>query len=394
MSRAFTDSFAAAFGDRARLASFVAGLALLSAALWGTPSSALAQRSSGSERIELNVGEQQTISAANVASYSVGSEGIADVRLTQDGRLFVIVGQQPGESSLLLIFADGHQVRYQIIVRTTERASTPGEVLARDDIRLDLYFVQLSGSYDHSIGIAWPGSIGGRAQLDLTVDLTALDTQPFQQATASLLQQALPRLDLAQSAGWARLLRQGMVVTANGEQSVINTGGEINILVQTGFTQSVQRIEFGTQIQMTPHYDPNSRRIEISLSADVSELTPPVSGPIPGRVRTQLSTIVNMELGQSIVLGGLVSRSTTESQGGLPGLSQIPIVGVLFGTNVRHEENIENFLFIVPTVVQSVPRAQADRITEALHVYEDYGSIGGHGLGDIELIEPSPPGFE
>ena len=35
-----------------------------------------------------------------------------------------------------------------------------------------------------------------------------------------------------------------------------------------------------------------------------------------------------------------------------------------------------------------------DRITEALHVYEDYGSIGGHGLGDIELIEPSPPGFE
>lgn len=357
-------------------------------------SGAAAQRAGGPERIEIDVGEQETVSAANVASYSVGSEGIADVRLTADGRTFVIVGQEAGETSLLLIYADGHQVRYQVIVRSHTVAARTGEVVARDDIRLDLYFVQLTSTYDHSLGIAWPGSIGGRAQLDLTVDLTALDTQPFQQATASLLQQALPRLDLAQSAGWARLLRQGMVVTANGEQSVINTGGEVNILVQTGFTQSVQRIEFGTQIQMTPHYDPDTRRIEVSISADVSELTPPVSGPIPGRIRTQLSTLVNMELGQSIVLGGLVSRSAHESQGGLPGLSQIPIVGVLFGTNVRHEEAVENFLFIVPTVVQSVPRAQADRITEALHVYEDYGSIGGHGLGDIELIEPSPPGFE
>ncbi len=370
----------------------LAGVLLAAAVL--VPLGASAQRTGGSERIELDVGEQQTVSAANVASYSVGREGVADVRLTSDGRTFVVVGQESGETSLLLIYADGHQVRYDITVRSHTVAARTGEVVARDDIRLDLYFVQLTGHYDHSIGIAWPGSIGGMAQLNLTVDLTALDTAPFQQATASLLQQALPRLDLAQSAGWARLLRQGMVVTANGEQSIINTGGEVNILVQTGFTQSVQRIEFGTQIQMTPRYDPDTRRIEIALAADVSELTPPVSGPIPGRIRTQLSTLVNMELGQSIVLGGLVSRSTSESQGGLPGLSQIPIVGVLFGTNVRHEENVENFLFIVPTVVQSVPRAQADRITEALHVYEDYGTIGGHGLGDIELIEPSPPGFE
>lgn len=369
-----------------------ATLLCFTALLAGTAS---AQRAgAGGERIEIDVGEQETVSAANVASYSVGSEGIADVRLTADGRTFVIVGSEAGETSLLLIYADGHQVRYQVIVRSHTVTARTGEVVARDDIRLDLYFVQLTSTYDHALGIAWPGSIGGRAQLDLTVDLTALDTQPFQQATASLLQQALPRLDLAQSAGWARLLRQGMVVTANGEQSVINTGGEVNILVQTGFTQSVQRIEFGTQIQMTPHYDPDTRRIEVSIAADVSELTPPVSGPIPGRIRTQLSTLVNMELGQSIVLGGLVSRSAHESQGGLPGLSQIPIVGVLFGTNVRHEEAVENFLFIVPTVVQSVPRAQADRITEALHVYEEYGSIGGHGLGDIELIEPSPPGFE
>jgi type II secretory pathway component GspD/PulD (secretin) len=103
---------------------------------------------------------------------------------------------------------------------------------------------------------------------------------------------------------------------------------------------------------------------------------------------------VNLELGQSIVLGGLTSRTSTQSQSGLPGLSQIPILGVLFGTHTRRDANVENLLFIVPTVVQAVPRAQADRIQEALRIYERFGTIGGPGLGDIELIEPSPPGYQ
>jgi hypothetical protein len=49
---------------------------------------------------------------------------------------------------------------------------------------------------------------------------------------------------------------------------------------------------------------------------------------------------------------------------------------------------------VVPTVTQAVGRAQQDRIREALRVYESFGSIGGSGLGDIELVEPSPPGYE
>ena len=87
-------------------------------------------------------------------------------------------------------------------------------------------------------------------------------------------------------------------------------------------------------------------------------------------------------------------RTRTQSASGLPGLSQIPIIGVLFGVNERVESTSESLLFIVPTVVQPVPRAQADRISEALRVYESFGSIGGPGLGDIELFEPSPPGYE
>ena len=83
---------------------FRSTIVALFATLAFAPGIAAAQRAAGDQRIEIDVGEQETVSAANVASYSVGSEGIADVRLTSDGRTFVIVGSQAGETSLLLIF--------------------------------------------------------------------------------------------------------------------------------------------------------------------------------------------------------------------------------------------------------------------------------------------------
>jgi type II secretory pathway component GspD/PulD (secretin) len=185
-----------------------------------------------------------------------------------------------------------------------------------------------------------------------------------------------------------------MVVTANGEAASIDAGDEQNFLVATGFAADIRTIRFGSIVEMTPRYDASTRRIEISVTADISELTPPNSSGIPGRTRTTISAVANLELGQSLVLGGLESRTARESAAGLPGLSQIPILGVLFGTNNRTEARTENFLFIIPTVVQAVPRGDADRVAEALRVYQDFGSIGGHGLDDIELVEPTPPGYE
>ena len=45
---------------------------------------------------------------------------------------------------------------------------------------------------------------------------------------------------------------------------------------------------------------------------------------------------------------------------------------------------------------EQAERARQSRVNaEALRIYESYGAIvGGPNLGDIELIEPSPPGYE
>ncbi len=375
----------------------VASLALVasSALAAGGPSPAHAQRRGSEARpLELTVGESEAIQNDGVSTFTNGDDTVAQIDYDENTGNFLVRARRPGDTELLLIYDDGRQVRYRITVRQRVQAAASMEVLARDDIRLDLYFVELRENYSHQIGIGYPSSFppaaGGFAG-GIDFDLV---TGTLTRATASITDALLPRLDLAQTAGWARLLRQAVLVTVNGEAASIDAGGEINIVVTAGLQTQLRTIRYGTIIEMTPRYDSGSGRIEVQIRADVSELTPPVTGNIPGRSRTEVRTLVNLELGQSIMLGGLTSRSTQQSQTGLPGLSQIPIVGVLFGTNQRHEEGQENFVFVVPTVTQAVGRAQQDRIREALRVYESFGSIGGSGLGDIELVEPTPPGYE
>ena len=57
--------------------------------------------------IELRVGEQKSLPARGVRSYSEGDPGVADVRVTRDQSRFVIVGKHEGSTSLLLIHNDG-----------------------------------------------------------------------------------------------------------------------------------------------------------------------------------------------------------------------------------------------------------------------------------------------
>jgi pilus assembly protein CpaC len=344
--------------------------------------------------LNLEVGEQTTISAVGVERFSEGAPGIVDVRVTEAE--FIVVALRPGQTSLLLIYANGRQIRYRIQVRAPGATDTrPGSVEQRESVRLDLYFVELNESYSHQIGIGFPGTIGGPGvglgRFELNFLGVPMDrTTQFTQASLSLVNQVLPRIDLAQANGWARLRRQSMVVTANGTPAEFSSGGEVNIVVTSGLQIQLIRISYGSVLRMTPRYDAQSGRIEVQIAADLSELTEPSTpGGPPGRRRTELEAVANLEAGQAIIMSGVVSRSEQETQGGLPGLSQIPIVGVLFGTNSRRGEATHSLLFIVPTIVQPVARARRDYIREAL---ENFSRFNGW-VHEYEMFEATPPGY-
>ncbi len=348
--------------------------------------------------MKLEVGTQQVISSENVRSYSEGVPGIIDVRLTNDSKSFVIVALRAGQTTLLMIMSDGTEKLYRITVFDPNAAAKPAAVggipketvTARDNIRLDFYFVQFDKSYGHQLGLDWPGRFG-EATVQALYDVQAAT---FESATAVVQSQALPALDLAQSTGWAKIQRHATLITANGTKAEFMGGGEVNIAVQGSLTTGIHRIEFGSTIGVLPRYDSENGRLELEIHADVSDLADDRGTGTPGRVTSTLDTLVNLELGQSLMLAGLVAHSQSRSHSGLPGLSQIPILGALFGTHTEVASDTEDVVFIVPSVLDAVSQDSRTRIKEALDAYDEYtGDFDKARLRPVhEIPEPKKGG--
>jgi len=391
-----------------------------------------------SQDINLAVGETRTISARDVKNYSEGVTGIVDIKLTSDASQFVLVGRKPGSTTLLLIKNDNSQstlninvfarppavvekelssllaglnvqprrIGSQIVLdgavaneadlRRVEHiaalyegqvtslvqlgqsgAAQTGNGQERFLIRIDFYFVQYDKNSSYGLGIGWPDSIGATATADLAYDFMS---KSVRSATATLTGQPLPRLDIASRRGWAKVLKQATVITNNDAEANFSNGGEQNFPINTGLTIGVQRIGFGTDVTVSPHYNPETHELGLKLVADVSDLTAAVSGTVlPGRTTSKLTTNISLKLGQSLVLSGIRTQSLTHSVSGLPGLSDIPLVGFLFGSHGQSKLETEGAIFVVPSVIQTVPSDASELVSIALHKFEDYS-------GDIDTV--------
>jgi pilus assembly protein CpaC len=295
-----------------------------------------------------------------------------------------VVALTPGTTTLLFLMMDGSERHYKITVTDPnapkQQRRDTDRVEARDNVRLDFYFVQLSRNNAYQIGIGWPGSVAPTFNALYDVKAGALES-----ATAVISNQALPRLDMAQTAGWAKVMRQAAVVTANGEKASFSGGGEVNIAIQSALQSGVQKIPFGSVVEVEPRYDSQSGRIELKLHADISELDSDRGTGVPGRMTATLDTVVNLELGQSLILAGLTARSERSTKAGIPGLSQIPILGILFGTHGHSEEESENVTIIVPSVVDAVSMEDRKRLEDALRQYADFSG----DLDDVDFVPPA-----
>lgn len=382
------------------------------------------------QEINLVVGENKTIPAHDVASYSIGTPGIVDVKVTPDLNQFVFVGLRPGTTTVLALKKNGHEVTYSITVYarspqavekeleqllagytglklrkvgtrffieggvSTEADAKrvlliaslyPGQVESlvvvgsvgqehTINIRIDFYFVQYDKTSNYGVGLSWPGRFG-------PVNLNASHDLVTRSSAATLtLDQPLPALDAAQTRGWAKVLKHSTVVTTSGSEATFENGGEQNFAVATGITSSIQPIKFGTNVTVLPRYDTTTHDLEVKVDANVSDLTPSAgTAALPGRKTSKISTFVHLKLGQALVLSGIRTSSQTHSVTGLPGFSQIPVLGLLFGGHTNSEAEVDGAVFIIPSIVESVPRKAHDIVETAMKHYEGYS-------GDIDKV--------
>lgn len=393
--------------------------------------------SSETRELSLAVGENRTLPAEGVRNYSEGTPGVAEIRITPNGKQFVVVGKAPGSTTLLLIMNDNSELLWNINVfarsvqsvedelkqlledtkgvrvrRVGARFFIEGGVSTPEDqariqhiaslyngqveslvvvggaaaerninIRVDVFFVQYEKSKIRDLGVRWPGAIGvdSAVRTSFAYDFVA----KLGSATASITNHPLPSLDLAAGRGWAKVLKHATVITANGSQATFTSGGAQNFPVSAALTASIQRIAFGTKIHVLPRFEPKTNELEMQVNVDVADLTPSAADTnLPGESTSTLDTLVTLKLGESLVLSGVRTETWRHQINGLPWLSEIPILGLLFGSQGQQSEEVEGAIFVIPGVVESVSQQSDDLIKQTLAEYGDYS-------GDMDDVRPN-----
>ena len=104
--------------------------------------------------------------------------------------------------------------------------------------------------------------------------------------------------------------------------------------------------------------------VTMEIKQEVSSAVSTTSSNIdaPTIQQRQIESVVAINSGETIVLGGLIQNTQTENEGGIPGLHRIPLIGKLFGQTSNENRRTELLVLITPRVVRN--RNEARSITD------------------------------
>jgi pilus assembly protein CpaC len=179
------------------------------------------------------------------------------------------------------------------------------------------------------------------------------------------------RLSALAQAGEATILAQPQLLARSGATARFEAGGEVpySTTDKDGKTTTSFK-KYGVALSITPQVDRNyavRSKIDIEVSS-VDQTLASASGPAL-KIR-RASTEFNVRSGQTLVLGGFLSRERTRDRDGVPGLSDIPVMGGLFGVKRDHYRETELAIFVTPVVVNAEHPSMTQRIDNAAMIVE------------------------
>jgi general secretion pathway protein D len=199
-----------------------------------------------------------------------------------------------------------------------------------------------------------------------------------------------------------KVLSAPSVVVQDNSEAVLTVGEEVP--VQTQQQQSIQTdanilnsIEYrdtGVILQVRPRINSN-QAVSLEIAQEVSRVNQAAasttSDPLtPTFTQRKITSRINVQSGQTVVLGGLIQDSEERARDRIPILGEIPVVGNLFGTTSNTNIRTELIVFLTPRVIRN-PQDARDVSEELRSRLRSLRQADDMPLGVPEPYTP-PPG--
>ena len=165
------------------------------------------------------------------------------------------------------------------------------------------------------------------------------------------------------------------VVTRDNQEAKMEVAQEVPFLTGQYSTtngtgsafQTIQREEVGTILTVTPTINEGDT-VLLKLQVESSSLAASSQGAVDLITnKNEITTSVLIKDGGTLVLGGLIQDSVTNSEESVPLLGSIPIIGELFRTRNTEKTKTNFLIFLQPHILRD--DAQAAVLTDAKYDY-------------------------
>jgi len=163
-----------------------------------------------------------------------------------------------------------------------------------------------------------------------------------------------------------KVMAEPKLIAMSGQPASFLSGGEQAVPVPAGLGQvGVQFEEFGTRLNFLPIVLGNGR-IHLEVEPEFSFLDPAngtvIQGTVvPGRDTHRIHTTVEMDVGNTFVLGGLIQHRVDGSTEKLPILGDLPFIGTAFSRKGYQENEEEVIILVTPHLVEAFDCSQAPK---------------------------------
>jgi general secretion pathway protein D len=292
---------------------------------------------------------------------------------------------------------------------TPERIAAVGRIIsaidkARPEVIIDVELLEVDRTRlkEYGLQFASPGAQGVEGALGVEDELTLRGLRNLTQSNVFVT--GLPSLyyRLLRRDASTRILANPQLRTSEGVAAQANFGERVPVPVTvfapiaTGGVQTQPITSFnyenvGVNIDITPrtHHDDE---VSLAIKIQISSISGTGFGNLPTFGNRAISTVIRLKDGETNMLAGLIRDDERRVATGIPGLSELPVIGALFANNRRESQQTDIILTLTPRIVRVLNLTAEDLAPFRV------GRDSGAPMVDLPLPNPLPvppkPGAE
>ena len=169
------------------------------------------------------------------------------------------------------------------------------------------------------------------------------------------------KINFLKKNGAAQVLSEPSVLCTNNKESEIYVGQVRSILTSSAagdnkndqVRNNYSREDIGITLKVKPRLSSNNKvALEIEANIEDVDLSDSVAVDRPTTTKRKVTSNAIVDNGQTIILGGLMKSSNSESVNKIPLLGDIPLIGTLFRTKGNDTRKINVVIYLTPYIVR------------------------------------------